>query len=114
MALTSPQERAARLLGQGSTRREVARELDIHPATLSRWRHVPEFQRAEKLAKSSPQSDDERGRALQLAALDAVDKDGQAAWTVRLAAARELRSKGGGKPEAEADDGYVLPEGLTY
>jgi hypothetical protein len=47
-------ERANRLAAQGATDREVAEALDVHEATVHRWKHEhPEFRESLKLGKEA-------------------------------------------------------------
>jgi transposase len=84
--MKAQEQRAAELLGQGWTRREVAGELGVHVASISRWRQRQDFKRAEQLAGSQTRGDHEkvRNRLLSIALSTNDDK-------LSIAAAHELR-----------------------
>ena len=82
---------AANLLGQGRTRVSVAAELNIDPATISRWRRDPQFRELEQRARETTLSANPTVRATLEAALAAVNpRTGAPDWSTRVQAARIL------------------------
>jgi len=91
---------AANLLGQGRTRVSVAAELNIDPATISRWRRDPQFREMERRARETTLNANPTVRATLEAALVATNpKTGAPDWPTRVQAARILL----GAPPEEGD-----------
>jgi hypothetical protein len=102
---------AANLLGQGRTRNSVAAELQIDPATISRWRRESEFQAMEARARETALDANPTVRATLHAALSAVHpKTGAPDWTSRIAAARILMGSPEEAPETEDEAPTIHPD----
>jgi hypothetical protein len=94
MPLTNSQLQAANLLGAAHSRREVAEIVHADPATVSRWRKLPEFEAQVRRARRAHLDEHPSPRATLEAALSANRPDGQPDWRTRVQAAVKLLALG--------------------
>lgn len=94
-SLTLDQHRAATLLGRGWQAKDAAREVGVHPVTVSRWNQRPEFRALVTQAREAHLAEMPTARATLEAALTATSRSGVPDWQVRVAAARALLARSG-------------------
>lgn len=108
--LTPQQNRAALLRGAGQLRVDVAKEVGVSPATLSRWSHDPAFEAAVKLARDARSDAPATAQDVLVAGLAARDDDG-IDWQTRVKCAQALLQR---LPVAKKDKpvvvGYMVTE----
>lgn len=88
--LDERQRHAAELLGQGRTRAETATTLEVDPATVSRWKRIPEFIDLVRAVRHDLLDENPDVRRVLNEGLSATTKTGEPNWHARLQAAKLL------------------------
>lgn len=102
--LTPRQRRAAQMLGEGVQVRDVARQVERHPRSVSKWRKNPEFEELVRQARLRLLEENPTPTATLEAALSATRRDGGPDWQSRITAARALLN---GTPAGETPEEQV-------
>lgn len=115
MSLSPQKRRAAVLIGNGAKFKDVAREVEVHAETISRWSKGEEFQAVAEQARKDSLADEPNAVATLEAALGATKANGDPDWRIRVDAARTLigrRGTGGGEPSKKVRETriYLRPE----
>jgi hypothetical protein len=98
------ERRTAELLAQGLGTEAIARELDVSPRTIQRYKKLPDVQR---LVASRVRAEDPTSDAVLRDALNACKRDGAPDHAIRLQELK-LLIQTGSKPTPEAAEQTVV------